>query len=261
MARGVSPNTLRRHFDKFLDRVPEAVGPNKGKLPLEIYIKADGKYFGHWGCIVVFKERGNIIYWDFVLRENYFNYLLSFSKIKDLGYKVLGLTSDWHSSLVASFKTAFPDLPHQRCLVHTQRECEALLTKNPETEAGRDLLQIVKLLNAIKNINERDIWILWLTRFGKRYEAVLKERTYSEDKTHWQYTHRKLRKTYRMLDGSLDHLFLYLENENIEKDTNSLEAEFKHLKKKLAVHNGLKRSRRINFNKWYFYLKSHDTKS
>lgn len=173
----------------------------------------------------------------------------------------MGLTSDWHSSLVSSFKIAFPSFLHQRCLVHTQRECETLLTKNPETDGGKDLLQIVKSLNSIKTINERDIWISWLARFGERYEETLKERTYSEDKTHWQYTHRKLRGAYRTLDGSKDHLFLYLENKNISKDTNDLEAEFKHLKKKLAVHNGLKRGRKINFIKWYFYLKSQHTKS
>ena len=50
-------------------------------------------------------------------------------------------------------------------------------------------------------------------------------------------------------------MFFYLENNSIPKDTNGLEAEFTFLKTKLNIHRGLKRSRRINFVNWYWYLK------
>ena len=148
----VSPSTLRRHFDKFLDK-PLKIRPlNKSK---EIYLKVDGKYFGRWGCILVFKERQDIILWDFVLRESYFSYLDNLSRLKRFGYKVLGITSDWHGSIVSASKNRYPDVPHQRCLVHTQRFCQTYLTKHPETEAGIQLLEIVKFLNQIKTKSEK----------------------------------------------------------------------------------------------------------
>ncbi|MBI4999311.1 transposase [Candidatus Gottesmanbacteria bacterium] len=223
---------------------------------MAIYVKVDGKYFGRWGCVIVFKERGNIIFWDFVLRENYFNYCLDFAKIKELGYKILGTTSDWHGGLISALKSLFPDIPHQRCLVHTQRFCQSLLTQHPETEAGIRLLEIVKFLNQIKNQNEKEIWIKWLLRFERRYLKVINERTYAEDKRHWWHTHKNLRRAFRTLRSSIDNLFLYLDFPDLSKDTNGLEAEFKHLEQKLSVHKGLTRKRKINFIKWYFFLKS-----
>ena len=142
----VSSSTLRRHFDTFLDKSLKIKPLSKSK---EIYLKVDGKYFGRWGCVLVFKERQNIILWDFVQRESYFNYLDNFSRLDRLRYKVLGITSDWHGSITSASKNRYPDVLHQRCLVHTQRFCQTYLTQHPETEAGIQLLEIVKFLNQV----------------------------------------------------------------------------------------------------------------
>lgn len=248
--------TLKRHFQKFLKHSHQ---PTPLKYRQTIYLKVDGTYFGHWGCLLVFKERTNIIYWDFVVRENYFNYTLNLGRIKELGYDVLGVTSDWHGSLVSAVKWALPDVPHQRCLVHTQRLCRRLLTKHPETEAGENLLELVSLLNDIKTSGDRSAWVAWLLRFEKRYGEFINQRTSGlnqEGKKGWWFTHRNLRRAFMTLKKSLDNLFIYLENPNIEKDTNGLESEFSHLEDKLANRRGLRRSSRINYLKWYCYLKS-----
>lgn len=248
-----SKRTLRRHFTVFLANPPK-VSPLKSRR--SIYLKVDGKYFGHWGCILVFKERTSIIFWDFVQRENYFNYLNDFYYLKKLGYDILGVTSDWHGSLISAVKTSLPKIPHQRCLVHTLHLCQGLLTKHPETEAGTNLLELVSLLNNVKNQKEKTIWLTWLNRFEKRYGDLIKQRTYHEDKRHWWFTHRNLRRAFLTLKNSQDHLFIHLDNPNIEKDTNGLESEFSHLTNKLGNHRGLKREKTVNFVNWYFYLKS-----
>lgn len=249
----VSPHTLLRHFDQFLDSVPPFVPQ---KTAQSIYLKADGKYFGKWGCILVFKEGKNIIYWDFVQRENYANYRHAFHEIRKLNYEIQGLTSDWHGSITASFFDIFPDFPHQRCLVHTQRFCQTYLTQNPETEAGKELLEISRCLPENHSKNDRDIWLKWFLRWEQKYISFLKERTYQEHSKKWWYTHQNVRRVYRSLKLTFDHLFLYLDYQKVEKDTNGLEAEFNHLKQKLAVHKGLTRKRKVNFIRWYFYLKS-----
>jgi len=82
----------------------------------------------------------------------------------------------------------FPDIPHQFCLVHIQRRCETLLTKNPETDAGKNLLELVKFINKIKTQNDKQIFLKWLVRFEKRYDVVIKQRTYSGKS--WWYTHK-----------------------------------------------------------------------
>jgi len=256
----VSRSSLQRHFYQFLDKPPS---PELLRLPKEkeIYLKIDGSYFRRWGCVLVHKADRKIIFWDFTLRENYFSYCLDFAKIKELGYKILGTISDWHGGLMSALKSLFPDIPHQRCLVHTQRFCQSLLTQRPETEAGIRLLEIVKFLNQIKNKNEKEIWIKWLSRFERRYLKVINERTYAEDKKHWWHTHKNLRRAFRTLRSSIDNLFLYLDFPDLPKDTNGLEAEFSHLKRKLSLHRGLKRERKISLIKWYFYLKSKERES
>ena len=208
---------------------------------------------------MVFKEGSNIIYWSFSRRENYHEYMYCLSRLHELGYVVESVTSDKHGSLVSSVKTIFPEIPHQYCTVHIQRRCQSLLTKNPETQAGKDLLEVVLFINRIRTHNDKEIFLRWLKRYEKRYQAFINQRTYSLDpysEKRWWYTHKNLRTAFRHLRSSTDNMFHYLNNPNIPKDTNGLEVEFSHLKTKLRAHCGLTRERRARFIRWYWSLKS-----
>ena len=229
---------------------------------MEVYLKIDGTYFKRWGCALSYKAGQKIIFASFTIRENYASYLLDLIKIIELGYVIKGITSDRCGSLKSAIKTLFDDkqnpIPHQRCLVHLQRDSQTFLTRNPETQSGVELLEIVKQINNIENHYEKDIWIKWFERFEERNKEVLNQRTYQEKEGRqtWWYTHKSLRRTYRMIKISLPNLFLYLNHPGLSKDTNGLEGEFSHLKRKLSLHRGLKRGRKTNFVKWYFYLRS-----
>lgn len=229
---------------------------------MEVYLKIDGTCFKRWGCALVYKAGQRIIFDSFTIRENYSSYLLDLIKIMELGYEIKGVTSDGVTSLKSALKTLFDDkqnlIPHQRCLVHLQRDCQTLLTKKPETQTGVELLEIIKQINNIKNHYEKEIWLKWFERFEERKIEVLNQRTYQEKegKITWWHTHKNLRRAYRTIKNSLPNLFLYLDYSGLPKDTNGLESEFSHLKRKLSLHRGLKRQRKINLVKWYFYLKS-----
>ena len=210
---------------------------------------------------MVYKTGKRIIFWDFVLRENYFSYSFNLIQIIKLGYIIKGVTSDRHGSLVSALRSTLPsDIPHQHCLVHLQRLCQSLLTKNPKTEAGKELLELIRFLNKINNHYEKNIWIKWFERLTKRHEDLIKQRTYGINEqtgqNTWWYTHRNLRRTFRTIERSKDNLFLYLNYKRLPKDINGLEGEFSHLKTKLSIHRGLKKDRKANFVKWYFYFKS-----
>jgi hypothetical protein len=142
----ISTKQLSRYFHTFLKY---HLKPKKLKSPKHIYLKIDAKHFGRWGCVLVFKESQNILYWQFCERENYRNWLSAFYNLIDLNYIPLSITSDKHKSIISAVKTAFPDIPHQYCLVHIQRRCKTLLTKKPETLAGRELLDLAQYLNKI----------------------------------------------------------------------------------------------------------------
>ena len=180
------------------------------------------------------------------------------SRLLELNYLVTSVTSDKHGSTIASVKYFFPNIPHQYCLVHIQNRCQSLLTKKPDTQAGCDLLELVKLINKIPSNYEKQIFLKWLGRYEVSYAAFLCQRTYAikeNGRKTWWYTHKNVRKAFVHIKSSLPSMFFYLEDINIPKDTNGLEAEFTFLKTKLNIHRGLKRTRRVNFINWYWYLK------
>ena len=249
-----SAKTVERFVHRYLASPPVPAPPRKSQ---EIYLKIDATYFGRWGCCLVYKAGTQIIFWDFDLRENYLGYLNNLVKLREWGYQIEGVTSDKHGGLLEAVQGLFPGIPHQYCLVHLRRSCETLLTQHPETPAGQELLIIVSHLTEIHDHYTKDIWLKWFTRFGERYTDFTNKRSYANDGTkHWWYTHKNLRKAYRSLLHSLDHMFLYLDHSGLEKDTNGLESEFSHLKEKLRRHRGLKRDRKISFVEWYLHFKA-----
>lgn len=256
-----SSRTLLDSFHDFLDDLPSI---KKLDIPKEINLKCDGKYFGRCGCSLVFKEGKNIIFWHYVVSETYRDYLYCFFRIKELGYIVKSVTSDKHGSIIGAVATAFPHTPHQYCTVHLQRRCQTLLTKHPETQAGRDLLELVRFTNKITSENEKEIYLKWLENYEERNKKILSQRTYRKDgninskdpRKIWWYTHKNLRLAFNTLKSSRNNMFFYLQDINIPKDTNGLEAEFTHLKTKFNMHRGLSKERRAKFVYWYWFLKS-----
>lgn len=254
-----SYSTILRTFYLYLDKLVLPPKPT-GILKEKIYLKIDGTYFGSWGCLLVYKNHtGKFVYWNFVLRENYYNYLNDLITISNW-YDICGITSDWHGSLVGVVKTLIPSIPHQRCLVHLQRHIESLLTKNPKTEAGRELLIIIKQINHLENKQQCNKWLYRIYSWEYKYSYLIKERTYGfnniTNKNTWWYTHKNLRASYRSLITSKEHLFLHFDYSKLSKDTNGLEVEFKHLKNKIEKHPRLTRRRKVSLMFWYLHLKN-----
>lgn len=210
---------------------------------------------------MVFKTGKQILFYCIAERETFFAYVEAIVQIQRLGYDIQSVTSDKNGSLISAVEQLLPDIPHQYCLVHIQRSCTTLLTRNPQTEAGVELKELVTYLNHIKNANERNIWVRWFERLYDRHEIFLKQRTYfrqEDGSCTWWYTHRSTRKAYRLIHNSLDHMFLYLCDLDICKDTNGLEADFTYLKAHVRVHRGLRPERRKNLILWYLYFKSKE---
>lgn len=222
----------------------------------------DADWFGHEYCLIIYRDypTGEIIFFRYAQGE-YKNIISAdIAYLVRSGYPLRGVVSDWKGSIVASIKEITlkyfnGSLPHQRCLVHTQLLCQTYLTRKPKTGAGRNLLELVHLLNQVKTIYHRNILFLWLTRFEDRFLPAIKERTYSEDKKNWWYTHKYLRRTFLILKNNWEHLFVYLDYPYLVKDTNRLEGLFSQLDNSLGRHRGLSRKNRANFLYWFFFLK------
>ena len=224
-------------------------------------ILIDADWFGNEYCLIIYRDypTGEIIFFRYAQGEYKNIFLTDISFLLRNGYPLKGVVSDWKGSIVASIKEIAKylnrNIPHQRCLVHTQLQCQTYLTRRPKTEAGRNLLELVHLLNQVNTVYHRNILFLWLKRFEDRFLPAIKERTYSEDKKNWWYTHKYLRRTFLILKNNWDHLFVFLEYPFLVKDTNRLEGLFSQLDNSLGRHRGLSRKHRAHFLYWFFFLK------
>ena len=221
----------------------------------------DADWFGQEYCLIIYRDypSGEVVFFRYTEGEHKNIFLTDIAFLLRNGYPLRGVVSDWKGLIVASIKEIAQylnrDIPHQRCLVHTQLACQTYLTQRPKTEAGRNLLELVHLLNQVNNIYHRNILFLWLKRFEERFQPLVKERAYSEDKKNWWYTHKYLRRSFLILKNNWDHLFKFLDYPFLVKDTNRLEGLFSQLDNSLARHRGLSGKYRTSFLYWFFFLK------
>lgn len=220
----------------------------------------DGDWFGRDRCLILYKDHptGKLLLWRFADSEAYGEIFPDLLFLAEHGYPFNGAVSDGRRSIFAAVKSlAFylkKEIPHQRCLVHTQMLVQGLLTRKPKTEAGWRLRETVSYLNQIKTDYEKNIWLKWLVRWELQYGCLLKERTYDEN-GHWWHTHRNLRRAYRALAVNPEHLFRYLEDHNLPKDTNGIEGVFSQLDDKVSRHRGLRQEKKEALISYYLYLK------
>lgn len=173
-----------------------------------------------------------------------------------LGLSIESITCDGHKSILKAIKKAMPKVIVQRCLVHLQRMSLIWITRTPKYEAGKELRQILLLLNKIETLNDKKYWIQQLNAWFNKHENFLKEKTINQSTGRYWYTHKFIRRAYYTIKRALSNMFYYLDNPQIPKSTNAIESYFGHLKNHLDLHRGLTKQHRIYFVKWYIYLKN-----
>jgi len=259
---------LSANYGFFLNQAPDAQKyffKLKDKLlrqqeTLGGYLLLDADWFGRERCLILYKDypSGKIVLWRLADGEYKDLIYQDLAFLVSQGYPIKGVTSDWKGSTVAAVdQLAFAlskNIPHQRCLVHTQLTAQRFLTKNPKTEAGKQLLEAVRFLNRIKTEYEKNIWLKWFERWGKRHQNFINQRTYLEDKSHWWYTHKYVRRVFRSINKNKQSLFVYLRHP-LPKDTNGIEGVFSQLDAKLSRHRGLRQNKKESLVSWLFFLK------
>lgn len=186
-----------------------------------------------------------------------------FSEIKEdlenlisLGVRINSITSDGNSAILKAVKVVFPEVIHQRCTVHIQREANIWLRKKPVTQASIDLKVIVNLISKIKTNNDRLIWLAMFRDWYSTYEFYIKEKAVSKSTGRWWYRHKDLRRAAIMIKKAIPNMFYYLNDKSIQRSTNSIESFFGHLKDTISIHRGLSKSNRKAFILWYLHFKN-----
>lgn len=213
----------------------------KGDLCLMLYYDYDLKY-----CQM----------YRFGRKEVFCEITEDLENLKILGVQIKSITSDGHNAILKAIKLVYPDVIHQRCVVHIQRESNIWLRKRPINQASIELKSIVQLISSIKTHNDKVKWISMFQTWMKCYKDYIKERTTNEITGRWWYKHKDLRRAAIMIKKALPSMFHYLDDSSVQSNTNSIESFFGHLKDTLSIHRGLSKSNRKAFILWYLHFKN-----
>ncbi|MEK7062893.1 MAG: transposase [Patescibacteria group bacterium] len=248
----VHPLTIRNRLHQILDKTPPI--SKDLSLPDRLWLITDATHFKRWGCLLITRATTIIhpLAISFHFREDQSSVLEHLRPLSKL--TVVGYTTDGKRGLVTAYQQVFPEAKQQRCLVHIRMRVQTLLTSQPKLTAGQELLNLIKLLNPIKDaVNATAWWEL----FSEWYETnlpTINERSHRGKS--WWYTHKNLRKAARHVLNAADNLFVFINQPNSVSNTNHLEGLFGQRKPALVRHRGLSRKRVANTLLWTFHLLS-----
>lgn len=220
-----------------LDQAPIKQSLSSGQRIIAV---TDTTFFGReYGILVVRCPRlkRNVHFHEVVL-ETPEEYRRARIELEKQGYIIEAAVIDGKCGVLRVFQ----DIPVQLCQFHQMAAVRRYLTSRPKLEAGKELRAITL---ALPTVTEQ-VFMPLLGLWHKRWKEFLKERTYSEDGRHWQYTHRRIRSAYRSLRTNAPYLFTYQKYPelHIPNTTNSVDGYFSKLKQLLNTHRGLTIQRR-----------------
>lgn len=217
----------------------------------------DATWFKRGHCLLVYWDCDlkKAQWWDYTSGERKEVIVRDLKNLKRKRVIPVSATSDGGVGIKSAVNTVYPDIPHQRCLVHLKRSALSLITRNPRTKAGIEIKPLVQIISQITTKERKDKWIKAFMAWCTKWKDFLKERSYKEDDSgnskSWWYTHKRLRRVRALINNALPDMFYYLENKNIPKDTNGLEGRFGSLKQHYRQHRGLSKRRREAYLAWY----------
>lgn len=220
-----------------LDQVPVALAETHAQ---KIIAVTDVTFFGRgYGILVVRCPRlKRNLHCHEVRSETPEEYRRARQVLEAKGYIIEAAVIDGKRGVLG----VFCDIPVQFCQYHQIAIARRYLTSKPKLEAGQELRTIVLTLPISTELTFTQL----LNEWYRRWHIFLKERTYSPDGHHWQYTHRRIRSAYRSLITNLPYLFTYQKYPQLKipNTTNSLDGFFGKLKQLLNTHRGLTVRRR-----------------
>jgi hypothetical protein len=201
-----------------LDEVPV---PETDVAPQPTVAITDTTFWGRRYGVCVFRSAGlkKNIWWSEVEGERMAHYRYGRAILEEKGWKFLGAVVDGRRG----FFNVFNDIPVQMCQFHQIKQVAKYLTRRPQTDAGQDLWTLTLTLTKTDEATFTTALEAWHAKWSGFIEEKT-ENTFITGKTKWYYTHKKVRSAYYSLKRNLPYLFTYAA-----------------LKKKLAVHHGLRR--------------------
>ena len=155
----------------------------------------DTNYFGRKFGVIVFKDSISlqILYKQYVKYETNKLYIFGLEEIARRGIKIQAIICDGRKGLLQ----LFADIPIQICNFHQIKIVRKYLTKNPKTQASKELLEHTLLLTK----TDKESFEAGLACWHTKWECFLNERKIGK-RGRSRYAHKRLRSAYRSLKKS-----------------------------------------------------------
>ena len=242
---GISVSTVQRRIRK----VHSTRIVSKYK---EVVILMDATYWGrNFGVLLIVDAYRKRLLWRKFLdkKETIADYLEGIEWLRENNFIIRGIVCDGLRGLAQSLS----QYKVQYCQFHQVKTVVEYLTKNPQTEAGQELLKIAYLLCHTDKESFEGMLEMWHTK----WDRWLKQRSLDRKTGKKVYTHRRVRSAYFSMKRNMKWLWTYYDYPDtpIPNTNNILEAINTDLKSKLRVHNGMSKRYRKLFIDEYFKLK------
>jgi hypothetical protein len=259
-----SENTIRKYFDLLPKQVQEAlptlhsITPKGNTKPLpsssqlithnkpivkpRVNIIMDTTYFGRTLGVMVF--RGNLgiskaysnLYWKYLKHETLREYHLGLFTLSSK-YYFKSFTVDNKGGLIKMLQRKYPDTPIQLCQFHMVAQILRYTTRNPKTECGKAIKQLILTLTK----TNQTIFAINLKQLIQQHSSFIQERNHTGN-----YIHTDIRSALTSIHTNLPYLFTYQKypNLNIPNTSNSAEGSFGQWKYKVKLHRHQRLDRR-----------------
>lgn len=140
---------------------------------------------------------------------------MEFDDLGTLGYvlktgiRIESVTCDGSANILKAVREVCPEAILQRCTVHIAREIESWITRKPKSEAARELLLLVRLLNRIHTQEQAQLWIRAFIDWHKKYQTFINEKTSDEQTGRWWFTHKMLHRSTSHIKRAIPEMFAY----------------------------------------------------
>lgn len=253
----ITDRTWRNHISWCWDIIPKV----EQSIEAHEIVLLDGIRIGTYVCLIA-KTTKHVVAWIWVFWESSMNWSTLLEKI----LMPLVAVCDGQKGILLALARSWPETRIQRCLFHVWQNVRVKLTLHPQTEAGKELLQLTRDLWQVQTLEQAGSWQRSLESWGQHYSDLIRQRSYYENSRRWWYTHRRLRSAYKQLEKLLrdKQLFIHLEelaSEPIPRTTNNVEGGINsQLRTLLKHHRGLSQTHQMRLVDWYLYSRSEDQK-
>lgn len=215
------------------------------------YLLFDGTYFHKRGCLALLIDivHKRLLWYEYIEREAYQTVYPMLLGLKTRGLNPAAITVDGHRMVIRAMLDTWPTMTIQRCLFHIQNQGLMWIRHRPKTLAGQELRYLLRRVTEIRCENTAKHFLMQYQTWHQKHSDSL--RLLPKD----SIANKDLKRTVSLIQNALPNMFHFIKDRNIAPTTNYLENLYSQLKHHYRCHRGLTEQNKIQYLKWYCYLK------